>query len=76
MQFDRKKRLLFVAAAGLALAGVVVPFAAWAIVAKTGFGFGVVRFAWVGLTGGAVLALVGGVGWRAAEAVAPRLRSG
>ena len=74
IRFTRWQRRLFVGAAIAALGSVVVPLAAWPLLASTGFGPDTAFVTGVGLSAVAVLALVGGLGWRTAEAIAPRIR--
>ena len=74
IRFGRWQRRLFVGAAACALGSVVAPLAAWWVLASTRFGVDVVFGAWIGLSVAAVVALVGGLGWRVAESVARRVR--
>lgn len=73
IRFGRWQRRLFVGAAGCALGSVIAPLAAWPLVASTRFSVDIVYGAWVGLSAVAVLALIGGLGWRTTEAVARRV---
>lgn len=75
IRFNRWQRRLLVGAAVCALGSVVAPLAAWPVLASTSLGVDVVFGAWIGLSVVAVLALVGGLGWRAGEAVARRVRN-
>lgn len=76
VRFSRGQRLLLLAAGGLALASAVAPLAFWAVVVAIGLAPGTAALAWFAVMGLAVVALLAGVGWRAAEGVAPRLGLG
>lgn len=76
VQFSRGQRLLLLAAGGLGLASAVAPLVFWAVVVTVGLSPGTATLAWFALMGIAVVALLAGVGWRAAEAAAPRLGFG
>jgi hypothetical protein len=68
VRFTRWQRRLFVAAAGLAVASVVLPLVLWSVVLASGLSPSTVVLVWFGLMAAAVIALVGGVGWRAGQA--------
>lgn len=76
VRFTRWQRRLFVAAAALAVASAAVPVVALTLVVTLGLPPSVVVLLWLGLMAAAVLALVGGVGWRVGQAVARRVDLG
>ncbi|WP_132057597.1 hypothetical protein [Halorussus amylolyticus] len=73
IRFNRWQRRLFVGAAVAAVASLVVPFVAWPVLASTVFATEFSVLAWLVLSLAAVSALVAGLGWRAAQAVARRV---
>lgn len=76
IRFSRAQRILFGAAAGLVLAGLVLPFVGFGLLygaAMDGDATPLLLL-WVAPTLLGVLALVAGLLWRAAEAVGPRVR--
>jgi hypothetical protein len=74
IQFNPWQRRLFLAAAVFGVLGVVSPLVFWPVVATTALSLDAVAMAWVGVMGLAVLSMVGGLGWRAVEAVTARAR--
>ncbi|USZ68770.1 hypothetical protein NGM10_03295 [Halorussus salilacus] len=74
IRFNRWQRRLFVGAAAAAVLSLAAPLVAL-LLPSVGVGMGVAVRTWLVLWPAAVLALVGGLGWRAAEAVAVRVRA-
>lgn len=70
IRFDRRQRALFALAAGCSVASGLLPLVVWRAFVATGGDATVIVVAWLAPAAVAVLSLVGGLGWRAAEAVA------
>lgn len=70
IRFRRGQRLLFVLAAVASVASAVVPFVALTLIYSQP---NVAVYSWLGTITVAVLALVGGVGWRAVDAARARI---
>lgn len=76
IRFNRYQRLLFLGAAGAAFASLLLPIVAfgWLFATTMGGNVELAVLAWFGPSALAVIALVGGLGWRAAEEIVPRVR--
>jgi hypothetical protein len=74
VQFNRWQRWLFVAAAATAVGSIAVPLFGFGLSIGATTSLSLFLSAWFGLSVVAVCALLGGLGWRTAEVLAPQVR--